>query len=67
MTDEERELDLQVADLETEIRSLKAKIVHLEQIESVAKAVIKAFSNELDYDRWDKALDKLEATLKEKA
>jgi len=28
--------------------------------------VMKAFSNQLDYDAWDKALDMLEATLKEK-
>lgn len=45
----------------------KKRMAHLEHVESAAKAVLKAFSNELDYDAWDKALDKLEAVLKEKA
>jgi hypothetical protein len=29
--------------------------------------VMKAFSNQLDYDAWDKALDMLEVVLKEKS
>ena len=60
MTEEEREMDLQLADYMSENKRLK-------RIEQAAQAVLKAFSNELDYDAWDKALDKLEAVLKEKA
>jgi hypothetical protein len=59
VTDEEREMDLTLAEIEVEVRRLK-------RIEQAAHAVLKAFSNELDYDAWDKALDKLEAVLKEK-
>jgi len=60
MTNEERELDLTIADLESEIRRLK-------RVEQAALAVVKAFTNSIDYDTWDKALDALEATLKEKS
>jgi hypothetical protein len=59
MTNEEREIDLNIADLEAEIRRLK-------KIESSARLVMKAFSNSIDYDSWDKALDALEVVLKEK-
>ena len=59
MTNEEREMDLTIADLEAENRRLK-------KIESAAQAVVKAFSNSIDYNTWDKALDALEAILKEK-
>lgn len=44
----------------------KKKMERLERIEKSARDVLKAFSNELDYDAWDKALDMLEAILKEK-
>jgi hypothetical protein len=59
MTEEEREMDLQLADLETENRRLK-------KIEQAALAVVKSFSNSIDYNTWDAALDALEAALKEK-
>jgi hypothetical protein len=59
MTDEEREQDLNMAELEAENRRLK-------KIEQAALAVIKAFSNSIDYNTWDKALDALEVVLKEK-
>ena len=59
MTEEEREMDLQLAELESEVRRLK-------KIEQAALAVVKSFSNSIDYNTWDEALDKLEATLKEK-
>ena len=59
MTEEEREMDLQLADLEIENRRLK-------RIEQTARAVLKAFSNSIDYNTWDAALDALEAALKEK-
>jgi hypothetical protein len=60
MTNEERELDLTIADLEAENRRLK-------KVEQAAQAVIKSFTNSIDYHTWDKALDALEAVLKEKA
>jgi len=60
MTNEEREIDLNIADLESENRRLK-------KVEQAAQAVVKSFTNSIDYDTWDKALDALEATLKEKA
>ena len=60
MTNDERELDLLVADLETEVRRLK-------NIEQAAHAVVKSFSNSIDYNTWDAALDALELALKEKS
>lgn len=59
MTNDERELDLLVADLETDVRRLR-------NIEQAARAVVSAFTNSIDYNTWDKALDALEAALKEK-
>jgi hypothetical protein len=59
MTNEEREMDLALADLESEVRRLK-------RVEQAAIAVVKSFSNSIDYNTWDAALDALEATLKEK-
>ena len=59
MTNDERELDLLVADLETDVRRLR-------NIEQAARAVVKAFTNSIDYNTWDNALDALEAALKER-
>jgi hypothetical protein len=59
MTNEEREMDLNIADLESENRRLK-------KIEQAAQVVVKSFTNSIDYDTWDKALDALEVVLKEK-
>ena len=59
MTEQEREMDLQLADLMTENRRLK-------KIEQAAQAVVKSFTNSIDYNTWDTALDALEAALKEK-
>ena len=59
MDEETREMDFRIADLEAEVK-------HLRRVESAARLVMKAFSNQLDYDAWDKALDMLEAVLKEK-
>jgi hypothetical protein len=59
MTDAEREQDLNMAELEAENRRLK-------KIEQAAQAVVKSFSNSIDYNTWDKALDALEVVLKEK-
>jgi len=60
MTNEEREMDLTLADLQDENRRLK-------RVEQAAQAVVKSFSNSIDYNTWDEALDKLEAVLKEKS
>jgi hypothetical protein len=59
MTDEEREMDLVLGEIESEVRRLK-------KIEQAAMAVVKAFSNSIDYNTWDAALDALEAALKER-
>ena len=59
MTDAEREMDLVLGEIELEVRRLK-------KIEQAAQAVVKAFTNSIDYNTWDKALDALEAVLKEK-
>jgi hypothetical protein len=44
----------------------KKRMEYLERVEKSAHALVKAFSSQLDYHSWDKALDKLEAILKEK-
>ena len=59
MTNEEREMDLVLGEIESEVRRLK-------KVEQAALAVVKAFTNSIDYNTWDAALDALEATLKEK-
>jgi hypothetical protein len=59
MDTETREMDLQLGDLLQENKRLK-------KIEQAARDVVKSFSNGLDYNTWDKALDTLEAALKEK-
>jgi len=66
MTDEEREVDFLIAELEREVRLMQARVARLERVESAAKAVVNSFTNSIDYDSWDKALDKLEAVLEEK-
>ena len=66
MTDEEREVDFLIAELEQEVRLMQARVARLERVESAARAVVNSFTNSIDYDSWDKALDKLEAVLKEK-
>ena len=60
MTNEEREMDLVLGEIELEVRRLK-------KVEQAALAVVKAFTNSIDYNTWDDALDKLEAVLKEKS
>ena len=59
MTDAEREMDLVLGEIELEVRRLK-------KVEQTALAVVKSFSNSIDYHQWDKALDALEAVLKDK-
>jgi hypothetical protein len=59
MTEQERELDLQVAELMQEVNRLT-------KIEQAARLLVNSFSNNIDYNTWDRALDTLEAVLKEK-
>ena len=59
-TESERELDLQVAELVAEVKRLN-------RIEQAARAVVNSFTNSIDYNAWDKALDTLETALKEKS
>jgi phage shock protein A len=59
MTEQEREMDLQIAEFLSEIK-------HLKKVEQAAQAVVKSFSTSIDYNTWDSALDALEAVLKEK-
>jgi hypothetical protein len=60
MSETEKEMDLQLED------ALNMEIVRLRRIEQAAQAVVKSFTNSIDYNTWDKALDALEAVLKEK-
>jgi hypothetical protein len=39
---------------------------YLKLVEKLATELVKAFNSSLDYNAWDKALDALEAVLKDK-
>ena len=39
---------------------------YLRLVEKLASELVKAFNSSLDYNAWDKALDALEAVLKDK-
>jgi hypothetical protein len=60
MDEETREMDFRIADLEAEVKRLR-------KIESAVRLMMKTFGSSMDYDAWDKALDALEAVLKEKS
>jgi len=60
MDEQTREIDLQLGELLQENKRLK-------RIEQAAQNLMKSFTNSMDYDSWDKALDKLEVVLKEKS
>ena len=59
MDEQMREMDFRIADLESEVKRLR-------RIESAVRLMMKTFGSSMDYDAWDKALDALEVTLKEK-
>ena len=59
MDEQMREMDFRIADLEAEVKRLR-------RIESAVRFMMKTFGSSMDYDAWDKALDALEAALKEK-
>jgi hypothetical protein len=44
----------------------KKRMDYLERVEKAAQSLMKSFTNSMDYDNWDKALDRLETVLKEK-
>jgi hypothetical protein len=48
------------------VEEIQVELARLQRIEAAAIAVVKSFTNSIDYDSWDKALDKLEEILKEK-
>jgi len=60
MDEQTREIDLQLGELLQENKRLK-------RIEQAVQNLMKSFTNSMDYDSWDKALDKLEVVLKEKS
>ena len=60
MDEQMREMDFRIADLESEVKRLR-------RIESAVRLMMKTFGSSMDYDAWDKALDALEAVLKEKS
>jgi hypothetical protein len=39
---------------------------YLRMVEKLANELVRAFNSSLDYDAWDKALEALEAMLKDK-
>jgi hypothetical protein len=39
---------------------------YLRMVEKLANELVRAFNSSLDYDAWDKALEALEAILKDK-
>jgi hypothetical protein len=59
MDEQMREMDFRIADLESEVKRLR-------RVESAVRLMMKTFGSSMDYDAWDKALDALEAVLKEK-
>jgi uncharacterized coiled-coil protein SlyX len=63
MNIEERDLDLALADAETENRKLKARITDLEKVVASAKDMVDALNGLSDYETWNRLLSKLEKDL----
>lgn len=63
MNTEERELDLALAEVESENRLLRARNDRLEKVAEAAKVMVGALSNMADFEDWDKALTRLEKAL----
>jgi hypothetical protein len=63
MNDEERDLDLALADAEAENRKLKARIADLERVVSSAKDMVGALNELSEYATWARLLAKLEKDL----
>ena len=63
MNENERMMDLALAESEAENRLLRARNERLEKVADAAKAMIGALTHMSEYDQWDKALTRLEKTL----
>jgi len=63
MNDTERNLDLALAECETENRLLRARNDRLEKVAQAARVMVGALQSVADFDQWDKALTRLEKTL----
>ena len=63
MNDTERDLDLALAECESENRLLRARNDRLEKVAEAAKTMVGALQNMADFEQWDKALTRLEKTL----
>jgi hypothetical protein len=63
MNDTERNLDLALAECESENRLLRARNDRLEKVAEAAKAMVGALQNMADFEQWDRALTRLEKTL----
>ena len=49
------------------LNEIGVEVEKLRRIELAARNLVNAFSNSIDYDTWDKALDALEVALKERS
>lgn len=49
------------------LNEIGVEVDKLRRIELAARNVVTAFSNSIDYNTWDKALDALELALKERS
>ena len=49
------------------LNEIGVEVEKLRRIELAARNLVNAFSNSIDYDTWDKALDALELALKERS
>ena len=63
MNDTERNLDLALAECESENRLLRARNDRLEKVAEAAKTMVGALQNMADFEQWDRALTRLEKTL----
>ena len=63
MNDTERNLDLALAECESENRLLRARNDRLEKVAEAAKVMVGALQNMTDFEQWDRALTRLEKTL----
>jgi len=63
MKTEERELDLALAEAESENRLLRARNERLEKVVEAAKTMVGVLNHMADFEDWDKALTRLEKAL----
>ena len=63
MNENERMMDLTLAEAEAENRLLRARNERLEKVAQAARAMVGALTHMGEYAEWDKALTRLEKTL----